>query len=32
MPLDSGSMHFINPITAIGLLERAKTLKAQAAI
>ena len=27
-----GAMHFVNPLTAIGLLDRAKTWKAQAII
>ncbi len=29
---EQGSMHCVNPLTAIGLLEKAKEYKAQAAI
>ena len=32
VPFEEGSMHFVNPFTAIGLLDRAKQYKAQAAI
>jgi hypothetical protein len=32
MPLDIASMHFVNPLTALGLFERINTLKAKAAI
>ena len=32
IPLDIGSMHFVNPITAIGLVERITNNKAQAAV
>jgi hypothetical protein len=28
MPLDIAAMHFVNPLTALGLFERIKTLKA----
>lgn len=27
-----GAMHFVNPLTAIGLLERARTYKAEAIV
>lgn len=27
-----GAMHFVNPMTAIGLIDRAKTYKAQAIV
>lgn len=29
---EEGSMHCVNPLTAIGLLDRMKTLKAKCAI
>ena len=30
--MPAGSMHFVNPITAIGLVERIQTLGARAAV
>ena len=32
IPTEIGSMHFVNPLTAIGLLERSQSLRAQTVI
>ena len=32
LPIEIASMHFVNPLTAIGLHEKVKSLKAAAAI
>ena len=32
IPFDVGSMHFVNPLTAIGLVEKIKLLGGRAAV